>query len=110
MDLRDQHLGQHNACNLEDSSSHFRLQNRLFTLNSLCRASQGPSEGCRKAHLAQGGNVSKLDESVRIVSLEVTVCSYLCDHHTLYVSLPTELITELFSQSVANTAFNGAFN
>lgn len=67
LDLRDQHLGQHNACNLEDSSSHFRLQKRLFTLNSLCRASQGPLEGCHKAHLAQRGNVSKLDKSFWIV-------------------------------------------
>lgn len=40
LDLRDQDVGQHDACNLEDSSSHFRSRNTLwlYTLQSASRS------------------------------------------------------------------------
>lgn len=43
LDLGDQHLGQHDASNLEDRGSHFKLQSTLFCKsNSLRRASKSP--------------------------------------------------------------------
>lgn len=41
LDLRDQHLGQHDACNLEDSSSCFKLHSRLsVTVHSVLSISR----------------------------------------------------------------------
>lgn len=42
LDLRDQHLGQHDASNLEDRGSHFKLQSTLLWVCSLRHASQSP--------------------------------------------------------------------
>lgn len=56
LDLRYQDLGQHNASNLENSSSHFRLQNRLSVAVKSVWASQGPSEHCCNVNLAYQGD------------------------------------------------------
>lgn len=104
LDLRDQHLGQHNACNLEDRSNHFRLQNRLsVTVQPVPSVSRSLGWGGGRAMLV-----------LWIVSLEIIVQSCLQDYNNVCTSLLVELITACFSQRelthpVANAAFNRAF-
>lgn len=63
LDLRDQDLGQHNACNLEKSSSHFTLQSRLAgAIQPVPIISRSP-EGCCYAHLAKKGTDFEWDEA-----------------------------------------------